>query len=154
MNRVIKKTMFHTAMCLRWGHDRQALKFIEEMGELNLALKEQDRMHIIEELADVELTMPYVFHLLPNFHQERINSCGIVYPYESAYNFASMAVTSRIKQGNIKNLTQLLFEALTLLSISLSGIYLKHCITEREVDDWIKYKKRRTIKRAVTGGRL
>lgn len=152
MNRVIKKTMFHTVTTIIKGQKHQALKFIEEFGELNLALKEQDREHIIEELADVELTMPYVYYLIPGHYHTRLNSCGTTFPYEQACNLTSMAVASRIEQGDIKNLTKILTESLIVLSISLTGVYLKYCITEREVDDWIETKKRRTLKRIITGG--
>lgn len=148
MVKIIKPELFHHAIMLINGIDKQIAKVKEELLELKQALAEGDRDHIVEELADVEVVLPYLimthmsgykFEIIRTGEYDYALICDILLKVYDLYNKSHKNVGA---YKALIGLTQLLCE-------SLYNIYAKYQITDEEIKQWKIKKKARTIARKV-----
>lgn len=145
----IRYNLFHTTTITRYGLRHQVEKFIEEADELVEALRETDREHIVEELADVELTLPYIIKPYLNYSSMSVKSLGVRMSIEDSTELIKLCVKLRMKHGSVRSLFTLLQQAVNYYVLSLSMIYEEHLISNEEVQDWKEEKMRRTLKRMI-----
>lgn len=146
IRKIIKPELFHKGVMLLNGRIVQIDKVIEEMLELKEALDEKDREHIVEELADVEVTLPYLILTYMSGDKFEVKRTGS-YDYAVACDLLIICINLyRANTGNInlynamKGLTRHLCEC-------LYNIYQQYEISFEEVDQWKIKKKARTLAR-------
>ena len=148
---ILDKTMFHNAMILFNGKTIEIEKVKEEINELltELAMDHMgkgDRDKIIEELADVEIVLPYLKSIYIPQVTLKIESQGIQFGYEVTSQILLYLISLRQKSGPLRILDQMLVDATTLLCYSLGDIYKKYQIKPEEVQSWKEEKYRRCLK--------
>ena len=151
MVRNLHPTIFHRTVQLFFGKKRQLDKVIEEIQELLFAVHKGDRDEIMLELADVELTLPYL--KLSFLYDEEIRIERMPdRPDFDAYSFLVLILLRMRKEYG----DSVLNKRITSLCIkgfcnALYELYIKYNIEPKDIDSIIDYKKRRTLKRIVTG---
>lgn len=151
MVRHIKPTLYHRAICLYFGKKKQIAKVKEEVLELKDAVELGDRNKIIEELADVENTLPCLMIGIVKDKVIRIERMPDK-PELASYTFLLIgAIQVWINDGNSVLTNTIIAIALTGYCNALHELYVKYDINQKEVDEIIDFKKKRTIKR-IAGG--
>lgn len=135
---------FHDTMLYRHGEKHQMLKVIEEMNELDQALKEGDRDHIVEEFSDVIHVLPYLeivfgIKIKPFFLPNR-------YPhYKNKFLRRIIAHSIENSEGYRYLFRGILQDTLKFYLKYLKDIKEQYNITQEEVDQWCEEKRRRYL---------
>jgi len=152
----LKPNIFHTVMLFSNGRTIQQEKIREEIRELAEALVIGDREHIVEELADVEIVIPYITKMFMPSDKFKIQDVpGIDFEYRDISEVVVALIDFRIKYGDLKITRNLLRQATFLLTASLHFIYVKYKIEREEVEAWKEEKYRRCLKnvaKKIIGG--
>lgn len=147
MVKVLNKTPFHFIMVIKNGKNHQLNKLIEELNELSLALKSEDIESIKDELADVELTLPYLKQIISCPSKFKIDNKG-----KLNYQFASAILQGLIRMKvEEKNQNFYLHSAIDAMAVyicnSLACIYIDYDIDPEEIEEIKRGKMKRSIMR-------
>lgn len=152
----LKPSIFHTVMLFSYGRSPQQEKVREEIRELAEALAAGDREHIVEELADVEIVIPYLIKMFMPSESFKIQDIpGIDFEYKDISEVVVALIDFRVKYGDLKIIRRMLRDSIFVLSVSLHHIYVKYKISREEVEAWKEEKYRRCLKnvaKKVIGG--
>ena len=149
MVKQLNKTMYHTIATLLYGRKAQLDKVVEELRELNTALSLNDRENIIEELADVELVLPYLKQIIGCPSKFEVKHSG-----KRDYGFGAVVLMLSIDAYNSENLPSIhLNRVIDSIAVyvcqSLACIYSDYGINTRDVDEIKAQKMKRTLKRGI-----
>jgi len=143
----VKSSTFHSLMILYHGKKPQIEKVVEELLELKEALKGFDRDHIIEELGDVEIVLPYLKKIfIPAINLKIEPYPEFVYKYDDICDLVVALIRMRQEYGDTKIVSNMLRESVTILCHALGDIYYIHKILPDEVELWKEEKYRRCLK--------
>lgn len=143
----LKTSVFHSVMILYHGKDYQIGKVFEEIKELSDALREKNRDHIVEELADVEIVLPYLKKIYVYNAQLKIEPYPeFAYEYDDIAEVVLILMRFRAKYGDNKKINNLLQDSLSLFCYALGDIYYKYDILPDEIEKWKEEKYRRCLK--------
>lgn len=151
MVKQLKITAFHKIVRLYFGRQPQLDKVLEEVRELHKAVSSGNKKDIAEELADVELTLPYLKAICIPHATLRIEPQTSPEPFLSVSAIVILALTIMNKHGDNAFIIHILEIALMHYCRSLHTLYEEYGYTIKEIDDIVDYKKRRTLKR-IAGG--
>lgn len=147
--RLLKPTSWHYAVRLMYGNVAQIKKVIEELEELNLALAEGDKEHITEEVADVELVLPYIkiaYDAPAPFlveHRGRMD-------YGLASKILIRLLELKLSERAVEySLTKAIEAMAQYICCCLADICHSYSIKECDVDRYKEEKMRRTVKRTI-----
>jgi uncharacterized protein YabN with tetrapyrrole methylase and pyrophosphatase domain len=133
---------FHHAMVLRNGEQHQLDKVVEEMGELDHAVRGRNRDEVVEEYSDVINILPYIeiiFNikikpfLLPKHHV----------PFKNKFLRRMIVYIMQNHGGQYSLFRETLKELLKIYLLYLEDIRKEFEITDEEVTAWLEEKKRR-----------
>ena len=154
MVKEIKTRPYHFVMRARNGNTYQVCKAIQEMNELCLACEIKDRDLIVEEMADVILTYPYlrlgVAEQMATFlynDNNRVLTIEVITPI-----FITLLKLHEQSEFS-SSLTMCVIKMSQLFLNALNVVIKEYDIRDDEIDRIIEFKKRRTIKEFF-GGKL
>lgn len=146
----METTPFHHMMLMKCGPQLQLAKVMDEIRELQKAVKEGDRGRIVEEYSDVMNVLPYV---------EMIFDIKLKGPL-MYYNLDDWNYTFMLRfldyvfeykgnhYGMFKDLIKNMFK---IYIIRLNKIRKEYKITDEEVDVWVKMKRKRYTNKIFQG---
>ena len=146
--KVVKPELFHHAVMLFNGRKVQMDKVKEELLELKQALAEGNRDHIVEELADVEVVLPYLTMIYMSGYRFEIKRTGEL-DYSEVCDILLIVFDYYLKTQMNVGIYGALIGVTQCLCESLFNVYAKYQITQEEIHDWKIKKKARTIARKV-----
>lgn len=138
-------------MMLHHGEDVQKAKVIEEINELEEAIKGTDREHIVEEFSDVLNVLPYITIMFGI----KIQKPFFKYNLEKwNYKFMIRMVYYCMKySGNSKRLVRgALTDFVRIYMVRLGEIKKQYNIKDSEVEVWIKRKRLHYTKKVLKIG--
>lgn len=147
----LRKDIFHHTMICIFGREAQKAKVYEEVEELLEAIEKDSLENIKDELADVELCIPY----LNSFIGVGFGKKWKIQPHGGKY--ADTLEVLRlwlylykmcIVEDNLV-LWNLIEDVTSLLCDTIYDIYVHYEIDPEEIDKIKEYKKGRTFRRAV-----
>lgn len=140
----IEPTPFHYVMKIFRGTKHQCRKVIEELRELSEALDLEDRSLVMEELADVELVLPYLKITYTPNAVLKIRSASSM-DYQMVSDIFIRLLEFRMTSDCSPEICQSLSLLSSALCYSLYPIYIKYGITRDEINSIKEFKKKRTL---------
>lgn len=131
-----------------YGKQAQIDKVIEELKELQQAIKDNDVRHIAEECADVEVVIPYIEVVYQLGSLPTVKYAKHRYDYMDISEILIIMLEVRINtgKGEFDKAMKLIVEH---LAYSLYELYSKYKITREDIEEIKDEKYRRTIVRTV-----
>lgn len=147
MHKYIQPELFHRFMVLCKGTGYQLDKLNEEVEELRDALVSGDVDRIKEEVADVEVCLPYLYLCFKSTKRQRVieyKGGAEIMPYIETW----LNLYKFHKNHQSEFLTVKILDIVTsLLCEALFEIYVKYDLDMYEITEIRQAKKQRTIRR-------
>ena len=153
MIKKIKPETFHLLSTTFYGKHECFAKLSEEIVELQQAIYNNDLENITEEMADVEICIPYLEKIMPASQDEyRIESCDRKIDFKDSSDMLLQAIGLYKKYNDIKAVVDLCSRSTQLMCHALYYLYKDYKISPHLVDDIKDFKKKRTILRRIGRG--
>lgn len=150
MHKYIQPEFFHRFACLIYGLDKQLDKLEEEVKELRQALLERNIEHIEEEMADVEVCLPYFYLKFNHTKKQRVIEYSGRDDDPLTYIELWLHLFSFYKNDKTNNsIIYILDIATDMLCEAMFTIYNEYNLDMYKISEIRDQKKQRTVRRII-----